>query len=80
MLREHGGLGRDYGDVATNTTQAFGLGDYEWILAFEADRLDRIVDMIRTLRSAAARRYTKHELPFITGIKKDLTAAVADLD
>ena len=79
LLRLHGGAGREYPDVLANTTSAFGLGDYEWILAFEADSVDRLVDLIRRLRATEARRYTKLEVPFVTGIRKDLAAAVADL-
>ena len=79
LLREHGGAGREYDDVWANTTSAFGLGDYEWILAFEADSLDRIVGLIRHLRGTEARMYTKVEIPFYTGIKKDLAGVVADL-
>ncbi|HEY8418174.1 MAG TPA: hydrogen peroxide-dependent heme synthase [Limnochordales bacterium] len=79
MLREHGALGREFADVLTNTTQCFGLTDYEWLLAFEADRLDRIVDMIRHLRAAEARRYTKVEIPFIAGIRKSVADVLADL-
>jgi peroxiredoxin len=80
MLKEHGEPGRDeFPDVLPNTTSAFGLGDYEWILAFEADSPDRIVDLIRRLRAAEARRYTQLETPFVTGIRKDLADAIADL-
>ena len=79
LLREHGGAGREFADVLANTTSAFGLGDFEWILAFEAESPDRIVELIRRLRSTEARRYTKVEIPFFTGIRKDLRAAVEDL-
>jgi chlorite dismutase len=79
MLAEHGMEARDYPDVRANTVPAFALGDYEWILAFEADELDRIVDCLRRLREAEARRYTKEEVPFITGIRKELRDAVRDL-
>ena len=79
MLREHGVIGREYPDVLANTTSAFGLNDWEWILAFEADELDRLVDCIRRLRDAQARRFTKEEVPFVTGIRKDVRAAFADL-
>ena len=79
LLREHGGMGREYPDVLANTTSAFGLGDWEWILAFEADELSRIVDCIRRLRDAEARAYTKEEVPFVTGIRKGFTEAVRDL-
>ncbi len=79
MLREHGEIGREFPDVLANTTSAFGLNDWEWILAFEADELDRIVDCIRRLRGAEARRFTKEEVPFVTGIRKDVRSAFADL-
>jgi peroxiredoxin len=79
MLAEHGVMGREYPDVLANTTSAFGLGDWEWILAFEADQLDRLVDCIRRLRDATARRFTKEETPFVTGIRKDVASVLDDL-
>lgn len=79
LLQEHGAAGREFDDVLANTTSAFGLGDYEWILAFEADTPDRIVDLIRRLRSTEARRFTKLETPFVVGKRKPAEEAVADL-
>ena len=79
LLREHGEFGREYPDVLANTTSAFGINDWEWILAFEADDLSRIVDCLRRLRDAKARAYTKEEVPFVTGIRKEFALAVADL-
>ena len=79
LLREHGGAGREFDDVWANTTSAFGLGDWEWILTFEADGVERIVELIRRLRATEARRYTKVEIPFYSGIRKGVAAAVADL-
>jgi peroxiredoxin len=38
LLVEHGQMARDYPDVRANTVAAFALGDYEWLLAFEAVR------------------------------------------
>lgn len=79
LLRDHGAAGREFPDVLANTTSAFGLGDYEWILCFEADGPERIVELLRRLRATEARRYTKVEVPFFTGIRKELPAAIADL-
>jgi len=79
LLREHGEVGRQFPDVLANTTSAFGIGDWEWILAFEADDLGRIVDCIRALRGATARLFTKEEIPFVTGIRKSVPEAIADL-
>ena len=53
MLAEHGKMAREYPDVRANTVASFALGDYEWMLAFEADELHRIVDLCGT---CAARR------------------------
>ena len=52
MLAEHGKMARDYPDVRANTVASFALGDYEWMLAFEADELHRIVDLMRHLRGS----------------------------
>lgn len=79
LLQEHGEMGREFPDVLPNTTSGFGLGDWEWILAFEADELHRIVDCIRRLRDAGARRFTREEIPFVIGIRRELGPAVRDL-
>lgn len=71
MLREHGAAARDYGDVLANTVASFALGDYEWLLAFEADELIRIVDLMRDLRATDARKHVREEVPFFTGPRRD---------
>jgi len=70
MLREHGMQARPYPDVRANTVASFALGDYEWMLAFEADELYRIVDLMRDLRASRARRHVREEIPFYTGRKR----------
>ncbi|MGP3929898.1 hydrogen peroxide-dependent heme synthase [Nonomuraea sp. KM88] len=79
MLAEHGRMARDYPDVRANTVACFSLNDYEWMLAFEADELHRIVDLMRTLRGAQARRHTRVEIPFYTGARKPVQELVAAL-
>jgi hydrogen peroxide-dependent heme synthase len=79
MLVEHGQLARDFPDVRANTVAAFALGDYEWVLAFEADELHRIVDLMRELRAAEARRHVREEIPFYTGPLVSVEAMVANL-
>ncbi|MFD1053956.1 hydrogen peroxide-dependent heme synthase [Terrabacter terrigena] len=79
MLREHGQMARDYPDVRANTIASFALGDYEWLLAFEADELHRIVDLMRELRASRARRHVREEIPFFTGPKVTPAELVANL-
>ncbi|BAU96230.1 chlorite dismutase [Corynebacterium suranareeae] len=72
ILREHGKAGADYPDVRANTVPAFALGDYEWVLAFEADELHRIVDLMHKMRYTEARLHVRDELPFISGQRVDI--------
>jgi len=79
MLAEHGQMARGFPDVRANTVASFALGDYEWLLAFEADELHRIVDLMRHLRGSAARRHVREEVPFYTGRRKPVRELVAGL-
>lgn len=79
MLRDHGLAAKDYKDVLANTISSFALGDYEWLLAFEADELHRIVDLMRDLRNTQARLHVREELPFYTGPRVSVEDLVARL-
>ncbi|GAA5013139.1 hydrogen peroxide-dependent heme synthase [Kitasatospora paranensis] len=79
MLAEHGKMARGYPDVRANTVASFALGDYEWLLAFEADELHRIVDLMRDLRPSRARLHVREEVPFFTGRRKPVADLLAGL-
>ena len=79
MLADHGKMARGYPDVRANTVASFSLGDYEWLLAFEADELYRIVDLMRHLRASEARMHVREEVPFFTGRRKSVAELVAGL-
>ncbi|HET7351553.1 MAG TPA: hydrogen peroxide-dependent heme synthase [Marmoricola sp.] len=79
LLAEHGMMAREYPDVRANTVASFALGDYEWLLAFEADELHRIVDLMRHLRASDARRHVREEVPFYTGARVAVGELIARL-
>ena len=79
LLAEHGAMARDYPDVRANTVPAFALGDYEWMLAFEADDLSRIVDLMRHLRGSETRRHVREEVPFYTGRRVEVAELIQQL-
>ncbi|WP_179646579.1 hydrogen peroxide-dependent heme synthase [Spinactinospora alkalitolerans] len=79
MLAEHGRMAAPYPDVRANTVSTFALSDYEWMLAFEAAELHRIVDLMRHLRAAEARRHTRLEVPFYTGRRRSVAELVESL-
>ena len=67
ILANHGKAARDFADVRANTVEAFTLGDYEWMLAFEAPTLARIEELMHTMRYTEARLHVREEVPFQTG-------------
>ncbi len=79
LLAEHGQMARGYPDVRANTVPSFALGDYEWLLAFEADELHRIVDLMRHLRGSETRRHVREEIPFYTGRRRSVGELVEAL-
>jgi chlorite dismutase len=79
LLAEHGQMAREFPDVRANTVASFALGDYEWMLAFEADELYRIVDLMRRLRASRTRLHVREEVPFYTGRRRAISEIVASL-
>jgi peroxiredoxin len=71
LMIQHGDLGEGF-DILTNTVDAFGLGDYEFVVVLEANNPYEIVKCIKKLREAEVRRYTKLETPIYFGRKIDL--------
>ena len=78
MLADHGRKGSEYPSVQANTVASFALGDYEWILALEADDVVDLVDLMRHLRKTEARRHIREEVPFFTGRRID-TAEIVEV-
>lgn len=79
MLGDHGRKGREYPQVQSNTVASFALGDYEWLLALEADDPIELVDLMRHLRATEARRHVREEVPFFTGRMLDPRDIAAEI-
>ena len=67
MLVDHGVAAREFNMVRANTIPAFGLGDYEWMLAFESPSMADVVDLMWRMRYTEARNYVSEETPFLSG-------------
>lgn len=68
MLAEHGRNGvAEAPDVAASTLSAFGTSDYEWILSFEADSVDRLEHVLHAQRATQARLHVREDTPVFTG-------------
>ena len=67
------------GGVLSNTVDAFGLGDYEFILANESDDPAELCRMMEALRAVEVRRYTRQDTPIFLGRRREPAEALADL-
>ncbi|MGH2518092.1 MAG: chlorite dismutase family protein [Ktedonobacterales bacterium] len=67
------------GGVLANTVDAFGLGDYEFILANESDDPSELVRMMESLRATEVRRFTKQDTPIFLGRLREPAEVMADL-
>ncbi|GAA1172948.1 hydrogen peroxide-dependent heme synthase [Nesterenkonia xinjiangensis] len=79
LLREHGMLGQEFPSVLANTTSAFALNDWEWLLALESPQLTDLVDMMRRLRESETRYHVRDETPFYTGRRLPTTTEIAEV-
>jgi chlorite dismutase len=67
MMRGHMAIGETYPMVRLNTTYSFGLGDQDFVLAFETDEPAAFEDLVQRLRESEVSRYTVRDTPFILG-------------
>ncbi|HEX6818523.1 MAG TPA: chlorite dismutase family protein [Ktedonobacterales bacterium] len=67
------------GGVLSNTVDAFGLGDYEFILANESDDPSELCRMMEALRATEVRRYTKLDVPIFLGRRRTPEEALSML-
>jgi chlorite dismutase len=67
------------GGVLASTVDAFGLGDYEFILANESDDPAELCRMMMSLRATEVRRYTKLDTPIFLGRLREPAEALAAL-
>jgi peroxiredoxin len=65
--------------VLANTVDAFGLGDYEFILANESDDPSELCRMMESLRATEVRRYTQQDVPIFLGRRREPAEALEDL-
>ncbi|MBI3890791.1 MAG: chlorite dismutase family protein [Candidatus Wallbacteria bacterium] len=66
-MREHIAVGHKFERVKVNTSYCFGLGDHEFIIAFESSYPGDFEALVRRLRDSEASRYTQIETPIFMG-------------
>lgn len=79
LMEEHGRVGGQWPQVFTNTLYAFGLGDYEFVVAFETEHPADFLALVERLREVEVRRYTLRDTPIYLAARKPFWGVWQDL-
>ncbi len=66
-MMEHIAVGHRFDKVSINTSYCFGLGDHEFVVAFDTDYPDEFEALVRRLRETEASKYTLKDTPIFMG-------------
>lgn len=72
MMNEHIRIGHQFPMVQQLLAYSFGVGDQEFIVAYETDDLTAFQDLVQALRATEGRRYTVRDVPILVGIHRPL--------
>lgn len=70
MMMQHNEIGHQFPGVLINTCYSFGLGDDEFMLAFECEDPKEFSDLVQKLRESKARPYTQNDVPLMPCLLK----------
>lgn len=70
MMKEHINVGKKFPQIRLNTSYSFGMGDQDFMLAFETDNLMDFQDLIMKLRETQVNRYVVRDTPMIVCVYK----------
>jgi chlorite dismutase len=79
LMDEHIKVGRKYPEIRLNTTYSFGIGDQDFMLAFETEDLSRFQDLIMDLRETQVSRYILKDIPMIPCVLKGMDEIIKSL-
>ncbi|MGN6708469.1 MAG: chlorite dismutase family protein [Candidatus Nitrosocosmicus sp.] len=79
MMDEHIKVGRRYPGIRLNTTYSFGIGDQDFMLAFETDDLSKFQNLIMDLRETQVSRYVLKDTPMIPCVLKNMDEIIKSL-
>lgn len=79
LMIQHGQLGREFPEIATNTLESCGVADQEFTIALEGNTVEEIINMAKKLRTAEVRPYTTVDTPIYLGELLSVEDALASI-
>lgn len=76
MLDEQQQVREQFTNVSVNIVAGYALGDYEWLVATEADELTDLIDMTRAVRAVNAKQHVREDSEYYTGRRIELAEVV----
>jgi chlorite dismutase len=79
MMKEHISVAKKFPQIRLNTSYSFGMGDQDFMLAFETDNLMDFQDLIMKLRETQVNRYVVKDTPMIVCVHKKIFDIIKSL-
>ena len=79
MMKEHINVGKKFPQIRLNTSYSFGMGDQDFMLAFETENLMDFQDLIMKLRETQVNRYVVRDTPMIVCVYKKIFDIIKSL-
>ncbi|MBO0707625.1 MAG: chlorite dismutase family protein [Candidatus Dormibacteraeota bacterium] len=67
VMGEHIAVGRSHGAVRQLLANSFGIGDHDFLVAYETDDLPDFSNLVRELRGTQGRRWVQADTPILVG-------------
>lgn len=68
IMGQHVKMGLSYPEIRQCLLYAYGIDDYEFIVSYEMESLERFQDLVQSMRGLVGRPYTKSDTPIYTGV------------
>ena len=78
-MKEHINVGRKFPQIKLNTSYSYGIGDQDFMLAFETDNLMDFQDLIIKLRETQVNKYVVKDIPMIVCVYKKIFDIIKSL-
>ncbi|HYZ03323.1 MAG TPA: chlorite dismutase family protein [Candidatus Binatia bacterium] len=79
LMNEHMRVGHSYPQVHQLLANSFGLGDHDFLVAYETEDLDAFSSLVRDLRGTESRRSVLVDSPILLGVHRPLPDLMAQL-
>ena len=67
VMGEHIAVGRSHGGIRQLLANSFGVGDHDFLVAYETDDVADFSTLVRDLRSTQGRRWVARDTPILVG-------------